>query len=166
MALAYLGLGANLNDPQAQLHFALQQLTRHSEMNGIVCSSLYASKPMGPQDQPDYVNAVVAVETTLTPTQLLSATQSIENAAGRVRGQHWGPRTLDIDILLYDTLCITAPDLSIPHPGLESREFVLVPLAEIAPQLVLPNGKQVAALAQQIPLNGLDKIAPPVTMQS
>lgn len=165
MALAYLGLGANLNDPVSQLHTAIKQLRQAPELSLSACSSLYASKPMGPQDQPDYVNAVVAVSTKLPPAELLMLVQGIENDAGRVRLRHWGERTLDIDILLYDDICLHSETLSIPHPGLEQREFVLVPLAEIAPRLCLPNGKEVAALATNIARNGLDIIAPAVTMQ-
>lgn len=166
MQRVYLGLGANLDDPQAQLIFAVHALQAHSAIHLRQCSSLYASKPMGPQDQPDYVNAVVVVETELSPEAILDAVQAIENAAGRVRERHWGPRTLDIDILLIDKRVISQPRLEVPHPGIELREFVLVPLTEIAPQLQLPNGKAVAELAAAISRNGLDKIAPPVTMHS
>ena len=165
MPLAYLGLGANLNAPLAQLHAALAQLHESAQVRVLSCSSFYASKPMGPQDQPDYVNAVAAVHTDLSPTALLAVVQQIELDAGRVRGRRWGERTLDIDILLYDDKCVENDVLSIPHPGLELREFVLVPLAEIAPELRLPNGKSIATLAANIALNGLDKIAPAVTMQ-
>lgn len=119
---------------------------------------------MGPQDQPDYVNAVAAVNTALPPQALLRALQDIENSSGRIRERHWGPRTLDIDVLLYGDQQINSKTLTVPHPGLSQREFVLVPLAEIAPTLILPDGRSVATLASQIPLNGLDKIAPPVTM--
>lgn len=166
MAVAYLGLGANLNDPVRQLHAAVEQLQRCPELSLRACSSLYASKPMGPQDQPDYVNAVATVETGLSPLDLLLLAQQLESEAGRVRLRRWGERTLDIDILLYDNLCLHSETLSIPHPGLEQRDFVLVPLAEIAPQLLLPNGKSVASLAANIARNGLDKIAPAVTMQN
>ena len=165
MPLAYLGLGANLNAPLAQLHAALAQLHESAQVRVLSCSSFYASKPMGPQDQPDYVNAVAAVHTDLPPTALLALVQQIELDAGRVRSRRWGERTLDIDILLYDDKCVENDVLSIPHPGLELREFVLVPLAEIAPELRLPNGKSIANLASNIALNGLDKIAPAVTMQ-
>lgn len=166
MALAYLGLGANLNNPVSQLYKAIEQLQQYPEVTLQACSSLYASKPMGPQDQPDYVNAVIAVETDLAPHDLLTLAQRIENESGRVRLRRWGARTLDIDILLYGDYRVQSETLSIPHPGLEQREFVLVPLTEIAPQLHLPNGKSVADLAANIALNGLDIIAPAVTMQN
>lgn len=165
MVQAYLGLGANLNAPLAQLQFAIEQLDQHEQIALTACSSMYASKPMGPQDQPDYVNAVIAVATSLAPETLLDVCQSIEDATGRVRGRRWGERTLDIDILVYDQLVCNTPRLCIPHPGIEQREFVLIPLAEIAPQLSLPNGADIAELAAAIELNGLDKIAPPVTIQ-
>lgn len=166
METVYLGLGANLNDPLAQLYSAIETLQAHAEIKVTACSSMYASKPMGPQDQPDYVNAVVAVETELEAEALLDITQGIEAASGRVRKRHWGERTLDIDILLFAQQCIKTPRLTIPHPGIAQREFVLVPLAEIAPALVLPNGTAIFDLAQSIARNGLDKIAPAVTMQA
>lgn len=165
MNKVYLALGANLGEPRRQLQDAVFSLHAHPAIQLQQCSSMYASKPMGPQNQPDYVNAVIAIQTSLTPHQLLDATQAIETAAGRVRGQHWGPRTLDIDILLFDSQIVTDERLLIPHPGLTQREFVLIPLAEIAPELILADGQTVTTLARQIPANGLDIIAPPVTMQ-
>src|SRR5690554_3921652 len=147
MALVYLGLGANLNNPLTQLQFAIEQLDQHEQISITACSSMYASKPMGPQDQPDYVNAVVALTTSLLPESLLDVAQQIEDAAGRVRLRRWGERTLDLDILLYDELVLETPRLSVPHPGIEQREFVIIPLAEIASQLVLPNGTPIANLA-------------------
>lgn len=164
MALVYLGLGANLNNPLTQLQFAIEQLDQHEQISITACSSMYASKPMGPQDQPDYVNAVVALTTSLLPESLLDVAQQIEDASGRVRLRRWGERTLDLDILLYDELVLETPRLSVPHPGIEQREFVIIPLAEIASQLVLPNGTPIANLATTIAHNGLAKIAPAVTI--
>lgn len=164
MALVYLGLGANLNNPLTQLQFAIEQLDQHEQISITACSSMYASKPMGPQDQPDYVNAVVALTTSLLPESLLDVAQQIEDASGRVRLRRWGERTLDLDILLYDELVLETPRLSVPHPGIEQREFVIIPLAEIASQLVLPNGTPIANLATTIARNGLAKIAPAVTI--
>lgn len=166
MAQVYLGLGANLNNPLAQLKFAIEQLAQHEQIAVTACSAFYASKPMGPQDQPDYVNAVVALATSLPPESLLDVAQSIENASGRVRLRRWGERTLDLDILLYDALCVDTLRLTIPHPGIQQREFVVLPLAEIAPQLVLPDGTSIATLATTIARNGLAKIAPAVTIQA
>lgn len=160
MTLCYLGLGANLQNPVQQLQSAVKALQASPDLRVLRCSSLYGSKPMGPQDQPDYVNAVVQLETSLQPLQLLALTQNIENQAGRKRKQHWGPRTLDIDILLIDQLQLSLPELTVPHPGLQAREFVLYPLAEIAPDLVLPDGTQIKQACQRVTLNGLHKITP------
>jgi 2-amino-4-hydroxy-6-hydroxymethyldihydropteridine diphosphokinase len=111
---------------------------------------------MGPQDQPDYMNAVVAIETSLSPLDLLDQLQSIENTAGRVRKENrWGARVLDLDILLYDQQLINTERLTIPHYGMKLREFVLLPLAEIANELILPDGDSVKILAEQIEKNGL-----------
>lgn len=165
MARVYLGLGANLANPLAQIHAGFLRLQKHPALNVRACSSLYASKPMGPQDQPDYVNAVVGLDTQLPADALLDILQGFEQEAGRVRLRHWGERTLDIDILLYGDVVMDTPCLTLPHPGIETREFVLIPLAEIAPDLQLPNGKQISTLAAQIERNGLDIIAPAVTMQ-
>ena len=166
MAQVYLGLGANLNNPLAQLKFAIEQLAQHEQIAVTACSSFYASKPMGPQDQPDYVNAVVALTTSLAPESLLDVAQRIEDASGRVRLRRWGERTLDLDVLLYDALRIDTLRLTVPHPGLQQREFVVLPLAEIAPQLILPDGTAIATLATTIARNGLAKIAPAVTIQA
>ncbi|MBZ9611144.1 2-amino-4-hydroxy-6-hydroxymethyldihydropteridine diphosphokinase [Rheinheimera maricola] len=155
----YLGLGANLAEPVAQLRqavLALQQLP-HCQLAAV--SSFYASKPMGPQDQPDYVNAVAALDTQLLPEQLLDALQQIEQQQGRVRkAERWGPRTLDVDILLYGDRTITSERLTVPHHGIKLREFVLYPLAEIAPTLSLPDSTTLSSLIKQIPLNGLQKL--------
>ncbi|MGX5914943.1 2-amino-4-hydroxy-6-hydroxymethyldihydropteridine diphosphokinase [Aliidiomarina sp. Khilg15.8] len=160
MTLVYLGLGANLDNPLRQLQAAVQAIQVHPALKLLACSSFYGSKPMGPQDQPDYVNAVACVQSELAPLPLLDTLQRIENEAGRVREQRWGPRTLDIDILLIDDQVIDAPRLQVPHPGIGEREFVLHPLYEIAPHLILPDGQTILALKNAIPANGLHKIAP------
>ena len=111
---------------------------------------------MGPQDQPDYMNAVAALQTELSPLELLDKLQAVENKAGRVRKDNrWGARILDLDILLFDNDIINHQRLTVPHYGLELREFVLLPLAEISPELMLPNGKSILALSQDIDTNGL-----------
>lgn len=161
MAIVYLGLGANLDNPLRQLQAAVLALRAHPALHLSACSSFYASKPMGPQDQPDYVNAVVCIESDLAPLPLLDTLQHIENEAGRVREQRWGPRTLDIDILLYADQVIDSPRLQVPHPGLTEREFVLYPLLEIAPGLTLPDGHALQAIVNRIHAHGLHKIAPP-----
>ena len=156
MSVAYIGLGSNLSDPQTQILLALKQLEQLTHSTVIKVSSLYFSRPMGPQDQPDYMNAVVALETQLTPIQLLDELQNIENKAGRVRKDNrWGARILDLDILLFDQLVINSERLVVPHYGLKLREFVLLPLAEIAASLLLPDGDSITELAKQINKNGL-----------
>ena len=156
MSVAYIGLGSNLSDPQTQILLALKQLEQLTHSTVIKVSSLYFSRPMGPQDQPDYMNAVVALETQLTPIQLLDELQNIENKAGRVRKDNrWGARILDLDILLFDQLVINSERLVVPHYGLKLREFVLLPLAEIAANLLLPDGDSITELAKQINKNGL-----------
>ena len=159
MNQVYLGLGANLNAPQEQIHRAITELKAHSDIEFISASHDYASKPMGPQDQPDYVNAVVCIKTELAPEQLLDITQSIELKHGRVRKeQRWGPRTLDIDILLFGDQIIDTPRLTVPHYGLTEREFVVYPLFEIAPTLVLPNSQALADIKNTLPLNDLQQL--------
>ena len=159
METVYLGLGANLNAPRTQLDHAVAALRALADCEFIGVSHYYASKPMGPQDQPDYVNAVAKIITDLSPLALLDKTQAIELACGRVRKEErWGPRTLDIDILLYDELELESERLTVPHYGLHVREFVLYPLYELAPDLRLPNGQSINALLANVPLNGLTAI--------
>ena len=159
MAIVYLGLGANLNEPVQQLDNAVAALAQLVSIEHIEVSSFYTSKPMGPQDQPDYVNAVTKIITDLSPLALLDKTQAIELACGRVRKEErWGPRTLDIDILLYDALKIESERLTVPHYGLHLREFVLYPLHELTPDLRLPNGQSITELLATVPLNGLTAI--------
>jgi 2-amino-4-hydroxy-6-hydroxymethyldihydropteridine diphosphokinase len=156
MNTVYLGLGSNLSDPIQQIQQAISVISTHDEINTLACSSLYISQPMGPQDQPDYFNAVLKINTLLKPLALLDKLQAIENIAGRVRkDQRWGARVLDIDILLYNNEVIKNDRLTIPHYGLQEREFVVIPLAEIDNQLQLPNGQSIAALANNIVTNGL-----------
>lgn len=155
----YIGLGANLANPVQQLELAIAALRQVPHSRLVAVSSLYGSKPMGPQDQPDYVNAVAAIDTSLLPEQLLDALQSIEQSQGRQRkAERWGPRTLDLDILLYGEQIINTERLTVPHYGLKLREFVLYPLAEIATELQLPDGTVLSSLLEQVPLNGLQKL--------
>jgi 2-amino-4-hydroxy-6-hydroxymethyldihydropteridine diphosphokinase len=156
MTLVYIGLGSNLADPQAQISSALDKLTQLKNCQVSQVSSLYFSRPMGPQDQPDYMNAVVAIKTSLSAIALLDQLQHIEQTAGRVRKDNrWGARVLDLDILLFAQQVISTERLTIPHYGLKQREFVLLPLAEIAPNLILPDGDNIQELADQINNNGL-----------
>jgi 2-amino-4-hydroxy-6-hydroxymethyldihydropteridine diphosphokinase len=156
MSLAYIGLGSNLSDPKLQISSALDELSQLDNCQISKVSSLYFSRPMGPQDQPDYMNAVVAIETSLSAIALLDQLQNIENNAGRVRKDNrWGARVLDLDILLFSQQVISTERLTIPHYDLKQREFVLLPLAEISPYLVLPDGDSIQELANQINKNGL-----------
>jgi 2-amino-4-hydroxy-6-hydroxymethyldihydropteridine diphosphokinase len=147
--LAYIGLGSNLENPLQQIKTAINDLQSLADITIVSVSSLYQSPPMGPADQPDYINAVLSLETTLPPHQLLDALQSVEQLHGRVRKRHWGERTLDLDILLYGDQILDDERLKIPHPGLPERAFVLYPLAEIAPEVEIPG---IGALQQILPL--------------
>lgn len=156
MKTVYLAIGSNLNNPVAQALDAINALKTLPNSQFLIASSLYVSTPMGPQDQPDYINAVVAIKTDLPPLSLLDHTQHIELQHGRVRKeQRWTARTLDIDILLYGDEIIDSPRLTIPHYGMKTREFVLYPLAEIASDLIFPDGQSLTELLSNIPKNGL-----------
>lgn len=155
MVRCYIAIGSNLADPVAQAESAIEALKQLAESQLLSVSSLYGSKPMGPQDQPNYINAVACIETRLDPLPLLDALQQIENSQGRERLQRWGARTLDLDILLYGNEIIDSPRLTIPHYGMKEREFVLYPLAEIAPELVLPCGQHLQDALADCPQNDL-----------
>jgi len=135
--IAYVGLGSNLESPSRQIDQAIQSLKSLPQIHFITASRHYQSKPVGPQDQPDFINAVVKLETSLTPQELLAACQKIEIQQGRVRTQKRGPRTIDLDILLYGDHVINTEDLIVPHPEMMHRDFVLKPLRQIAPELKL-----------------------------
>lgn len=143
---AYIGLGSNLDDPVAQVKHAIAALAGLPQSRLLRQSRLYASPPLGPLDQPDYVNAVVELETSLTPLQLLAALQDVERAQGRVRTRHWGERIIDLDLLLYADLQMDSAALQLPHPGIAARAFVLRPLAELAPDLMIPGQGDLAIL--------------------
>lgn len=156
---AYIGLGSNLDDPAGQVRRALAALAAIPDTRLIASSALYRSPPMGPQDQPDFVNAVAGLLTRLPARELLSALHAIEDAQGRRRdGSRWGPRTLDLDLLLYDELHLDDADLALPHPGLAERPFVLVPLLELAPGLRVPGGPSIARLATAAGAGGLTRL--------
>jgi 2-amino-4-hydroxy-6-hydroxymethyldihydropteridine diphosphokinase len=162
--LVYIGLGSNLDNPEIQVKTAIEALACLPQTRLQARSSLYRSAPMGPQDQPDYLNAVVELCTGLDPEALLDNLQAIERAQGRVRGQHWGPRTLDLDILLYGEDVLATERLTIPHPGIAERSFVLVPLAEINDQLEIPGLGAVQSLLKRCHRAGLLRL--PATVQS
>lgn len=139
----YIGLGSNLGQSADSLTAAVEALSANEAIREIVVSSFYQSKPHGPQDQPDYINAVAGFDTILEPEALLDVLQSIENEHGRVRnGERWSARTLDLDILLYADQCINSDRLQVPHRWMRHREFVLHPLFEISPTLVFPDGSR------------------------
>lgn len=147
---AFIGIGSNLNQPVEQVFTAFESLKHLPESEWMTASSLYASKPQGPQDQPDFVNAVVQIRTRLSPLALLDELQSLEQSQGKVKKRHWGERLIDLDVLLYDDEVIEHERLLVPHPYLTQRDFVLLPLQEIAPDLVLPDGKKIPGLVDSL----------------
>jgi 2-amino-4-hydroxy-6-hydroxymethyldihydropteridine diphosphokinase len=136
---AFLGLGANLAQPEQQLRVAIATLAASLDVRLVACSPLYGSSPMGPQDQPDYMNAVVEVETQLEPLALLDFCQSLEQAHHRERSIHWGARTLDVDILAIDDVVMDHERLTLPHVGIAQRDFVVLPWCDIAPDYCIPR---------------------------
>jgi 2-amino-4-hydroxy-6-hydroxymethyldihydropteridine diphosphokinase len=142
---AYLGLGSNLGDRAYYLSEAAAALKR-SSIDIVSISRIYETEPWGVLDQPMYWNQVIEVETFLRPLDLLHVCQEIEKKLGRVRKEHWGSRTIDIDLLIYDNEVSNTDELKLPHPYLEEREFVLSPLREIAPNLILPSGRSIQAV--------------------
>lgn len=154
----YIGLGSNLENPTAQIKTAIADLQNIPQTKLVASSSLYKSPPMGPQDQPDYINAVVAVETPLSAHALLDALQAVEQQHGRIRQRHWGERTLDLDILLYGDEMIQDERLTVPHPGLAERAFVVYPLAEISAELDIPGMGNLMQIKAQCPLDGLQRV--------
>ena len=144
---AYIGLGSNLNGPTAQIESALDALGNIAETRVFARSSLYRSAPLGGVEQPDFVNAAAAVMTTLGARELLDELHAIERSQGRERGgQRWGPRVIDLDLLVFSSAVCRDDGLSVPHPGIAERNFVLLPLREIAPDLVIPGVGRVASL--------------------
>jgi len=154
---AYIGLGSNLDDPSDQVRRAFEELAAMPQTELRRRSSLYETPPMGPADQPNYINAVAALHTSLTPHALLDALQRIELEHRRVRREHWGPRTLDLDLLVYGAEELDDARLQVPHPGLAERAFVLLPLAEIAPELVIPGLPTPAVLLSRVSLADIRK---------
>ncbi|SFC34072.1 2-amino-4-hydroxy-6-hydroxymethyldihydropteridinediphosphokinase [Marinospirillum celere] len=150
MAHAWIGLGSNLNDPEQQLKTALVELGDLPSTQLLKASRLWISKPLGPQDQPDFINAAALLDTQLLPLDLLDQLQALEQAHQRVRKQHWGPRTLDLDLLLYDQLQLDHPRLQLPHPQMHLRPFVLEPLMELDSHLELPEHGRLADLVERL----------------
>jgi len=155
MHRAYIGLGSNLADPRGQIEAALGELAGLPRTHLLRRSRLYRSLPWGKLDQPEFVNAAAALETQLSPRELLDSLLAIERRAGRQRdATRWGPRVLDLDLLAYDNEVIEESGLRVPHPHLHERAFVLLPLAEIAPDLVVPGHGRIADLLLHIDAGG------------
>lgn len=155
----YIGLGANMDSPQQKLEQALVSLNALPKSSVERCSSFYQSQPMGPQDQDDYVNAVACLLTELSPLTLLDQLQAIEKQYGRERkAERWGPRTLDLDLLLYNNDIINLPRLVVPHYGMKLRNFVLLPLNEISHDLIFPDGTLLADAVKNISRQGISQL--------
>ena len=138
MTRAFVGLGSNIGEPRSQLQAAMKELDELPDTRAVAASALYRSAPLGYLEQPEFLNAVVGLETELTPEALLDGLQAIEQAHGRERPFAGAPRTLDLDLLLYGDAALATPRLTVPHPRMHERAFVLRPLAEIAPQAIIP----------------------------
>lgn len=145
-----VGLGSNLEDPIAQLDRACQTLNSSAQVRHFECSDYYFSKPLGPQDQPDFVNAVCVFETPLAPEALLAWLQQVEQMQGRVKKRHWGERLIDLDILLYAEISLNLEHLIIPHPYITERDFVLLPLAQVWPDALIPGKGGLAPLIENL----------------
>ncbi|MBV9850003.1 MAG: 2-amino-4-hydroxy-6-hydroxymethyldihydropteridine diphosphokinase [Armatimonadetes bacterium] len=159
---AYVGLGANLGDREAAIEAALRALHWPPDVMVVRRSSLYETAPVGVTDQPDFLNAVAELRTTLSPRELLARILQLERQLGRVRTQRWGPRVIDIDILLYGDEALAEPGLTVPHPRMAERAFVLRPLAEIAPEAKLPDGETVQKKWQFLAERGNNTSVKPV----
>lgn len=140
---AFLSLGSNMGDRARYLQDAIMALGANPGVTVVNQSGIYETDPWGGVEQAEFWNIVVQVETSLSPQELLKVCQAVENSLRRERIIHWGPRTIDIDILLYDNIVVREPELVIPHPYMEEREFVLAPLRELVPELILPSGKAI-----------------------
>ena len=156
---AYVGIGSNLDDPLLQIERAIVELGRLPTTRLIAQSRRYRTAPMGPQDQPDFVNAAVGLLTRLGPQALFDGLQDLEQSLGRSKPKvRWGPRRIDLDLLVYGAVELGTPRLTIPHQGLTSRAFVLYPLADFAPDLLVPGRGRVGDLVRQVTTTGLEPI--------
>ncbi len=158
MARAFIALGSNLQQPQLQVQRAFTELAELPETTLVKRSSLYKSAPVGYDNQPDFINAAAEVDTSLSPLKLLRALLKLENSHGRARPFPNAPRVLDCDLLLYDNISMNSVELTLPHPRMHERGFVLLPLAEIAPNLLIANHGKVADLAKTCADQGVEKI--------
>ncbi len=150
MTTVFLGLGSNLGDREANVRSAADKIAAHPGIRLMKISSLYLAAPVGYTEQPDFVNAVAVIETDVEPIDLLHAAKGIEREMGRARTSPWGPRVIDIDLLVYDARAVSTPELTIPHPRMTERAFVMLPLAEVAPDLVLSDGRKPAEVMSEL----------------
>jgi 2-amino-4-hydroxy-6-hydroxymethyldihydropteridine diphosphokinase len=158
--VAYISVGSNLNNPYQQVKSAIGKLKIADNIYIETISGWYLSDPVGPKNQSRYVNGVIKILTRLSPKQLLKKLHEIEDAHGRIRNVRWGPRTLDLDILLYGSRMMNTKKLTIPHPEMKIRNFVLIPLADIEPNLVLPDGSILSSLLENSQLKEIVPILP------
>jgi 2-amino-4-hydroxy-6-hydroxymethyldihydropteridine diphosphokinase len=158
MTLAYIGLGSNLQQPRNQVERALAELAQLPDCDLRGCSALYRSQAVGPGAQPDYINAVASLETVNSPLALLDQLQALEQLHGRQRLERWGPRTLDLDLLLYGDEQIDVPRLQVPHPQMLVRSFVLLPLHDLCRDLILPNGTAIQSQLQGLDCSGVQRL--------
>ena len=166
MHLAFIGLGSNLGNerngifesPKKQLLNAIQSIDNQTTIHLLRTSHFYQTQAIGPGDQPDYINAAIKIETSLSANQLLLALQSIENQQGRVRKERWGARTLDLDILVFDQLIENSEQLTLPHPRAHERAFVLAPLNDLQANLVIPKRGNISSLLANCSMQGIVKL--------
>lgn len=155
----FLGLGSNIDDRLDRLQEAVDALDQHPKIRVDAVSSVYETEPVGGPEQGPYLNLVVRAATLLSPRALLRVTQDVEQRLGRVRTQRWGPRTIDVDILLYGNRTVRRRELAIPHPRLTQRPFALVPLMEVAPRMTLPDGRSIASVVAGLaPITGVTMV--------
>ena len=159
---AYLGLGSNLGDRLGNLQAAVDGLHEADGLRVVASSRVWETAPVGPP-QPDYLNAVVRIETDLSPADLLAACRRVEESLGRVRRERWGARTIDVDVLLFDARTVDGPDLVVPHPRLTERAFVVLPLLELDPDPILPDGRRVRNV--RLDTDGAAPFAPPLVVR-
>jgi 2-amino-4-hydroxy-6-hydroxymethyldihydropteridine diphosphokinase len=152
---AYVAIGSNLGSPRDRVLEAMERMAALSAANALLRSHLYVSRPMGPQDQPDFVNAAAGLLTQSSPQQLLTALLDIERSMGRNRGERWGPRVIDLDLVWMVDAAVSEPGLTVPHPGVSIRNFVLYPLADIAPTLTIPGMGTVLDLKRRVGADGI-----------
>jgi 2-amino-4-hydroxy-6-hydroxymethyldihydropteridine diphosphokinase len=155
---AYIGVGSNLGESRARVLAAFEALEDLPRTRVVARSRLYRTRPYGPVPQGDFINAVARLDTQLSAHELLAGIRGIEAAAGRIRDARWGPRTLDLDLLLYGDERIESPELTVPHPGIAERGFVLAPLIDVAPGLRVPGAGRVEALLRELPSDGIAEI--------